>query len=808
MDIVFERPLVLWLLLLLPLLALRLPLASRGERVRNFFAVLGRMVACGLAIIGLAEPVSLRDEPDVSLVVAVDGSSSLPDQRREALEARARALVETVPRAATARIEHGAGEDGTDLSALLYAAAALAPPARTKDVLLLTDGAHTAASDPAELAQPLAAQGVRVFPILPSEDPRNVALAAVTAPLEVREGSSVDVTVSIESTVAAKVALEVDGGPSVRESVDVSPGRTEHALRFSAPAAGARIVRYAVHLDGSPWTDDDAIEAWMVVRSSAPTIVSGLHADAIVQALKAQGRSARAADWPPAREPGGTVIVSGPDVASWSADDALPLSRWVAREGGTLLLAGGPAGLGSQEPWWDDFERSLPVRFPDDKRPAPAPVALVYILDRSDSMLRMRKMELAKAAILQSLAVLSPSSLVGVLGFSDFPNWVAPIGSATEKDAVGAAVSAITLQGGTDIYPAVRAAGEALRGVDAMTKHAILLTDGQGLSRLQQNTSTIAAIAKAGITVSTVALSAEAETGELKEIARQTAGRFYAVRNDDELPKILVDETIMVVQKNAREEAHPVRCIPTSPICEGNDWSAEIGGLNQAEPRSTADLALVTADTDKVLLASWRYGLGTTAVLATELGGGWTEGWGAVPWLDRLLTDLERRRPRKDASLEIDPGPEGAAVRLVARDALGVPRAGLVPVARVSSRRGDSEMPLLENAPGTYTGLVPWDGPVLVRVEVPGSEAQAALALQAQASPPFPTELRHPLTDRAIAERIAAVTGGTIDPDPGALRAGVATRTTRDPLRGLLLLLAVLVLVVDVAVRRVPVVPG
>jgi Ca-activated chloride channel homolog len=807
MEIVFERPIVLWLLLLLPLLALRLPRAPRGERVRNFVAVVGRVISSALVVVAAAEPVALQDEPDLSVVVAVDRSSSLPVERLAALEARARALVDSVPRAATARVEHGEGEDGTDLVALVHAAAALAPPARTKDILLLTDGAHTGASDPAGLVQPLAAQGVRVFPILPSEDPANVALLAVTAPLEVREGSAVTATLAIESTAPATIQLEIDGGAILAESFAVPPGTTEHPVRFPAPGAGARIVRYAIHLDGSPWIEDDAIEAWMVVRSTAPTTVTGLHADAIVQALRTQGRAARVSSWPPALAPGGTAIVSGPDVTTWSADDGLRLSRWVSREGGTLLLGGGPSGLGSQAPWWDDFERALPVRLPDDKRPAPAPVALVYVLDRSDSMLRMRKMELAKAAILRSLDVLSPSSFVGVLGFSDFPTWIAPITSAQEKEAIAEAVTAITLQGGTDIYPAVRVAGQALQGVDAMTKHAILLTDGQGLSRLQQNVSTIAALAKAGITVSTVALSEEAATGELREIAQQTHGRFYVVRSEDELPKILVDETVMVVQKNAREETHAVRCIPTSPICEGNDWSASIGGLNQAEPRSTADLALVTADGDKTLLASWRYGLGSAGVLATELGGGWTEGWGAVPWLDRLLADLERRRPRKDAALEVDPRPEGAAVRLVARDALGVPRAGLAPIARVSRRSGEGETPLLERAPGTYGALVPWDGPLLVRVEVPGSEAQQALALEAQASPPFPTELRHPLEDRAMAQRIAAVTAGTVDPDPGALTAGVALRTSRDPLRGLLLLLAIFVVVADVGVRRLPV-PG
>ena len=805
MQIVFERPIVLWLLLLLPLLALRLPRVARGERVRNFVAVLGRMIACALAIVGAADPVALEDEPDLSVVVAVDRSSSLPDQRRDELDARARALLETVPRATTTRVEHGAGEDGTDLVALVHAAAALAPPARTKDVLLLTDGAHTAATDPAALVQPLAAQGVRVFPILPSVAPENVALVAVRVPLEVREGTEVDATVAIESTVATTIDLEIEG--SIRETFAVTAGTTEHQVRFPAPSAGARIVRYAIYLDESRWTEDDAIEAWMVIRSAAPTIVTGLHADAIVQALAAHGRTARGSPWPPKIAPGGTAVVSGPAVAAWSEGDALRLSRWVSHEGGTLLLAGGPAGLGSEQPWWDDFERSLPVRFPDDKRPAPAPVALVYIVDRSDSMLRMGKMELAKAAILQSLEVLSPSSLVGVLGFSDFPTWIVPITSATEKDAIGESVTAITLQGGTDIYPAVREAGQALRGVDAMTRHAILLTDGQGLSRLQQNVSTIQALAKAGITVSTVAVSEEAEIGELKEIAQQTGGRFYAARAEDELPKILVDETVMVVQKNAREETHAVRCIPTSPICEGSDWSSPIGGLNQAEARSTADLALVTADGDKTLLASWRYGLGRAAVLATELGGGWTEGWGELPWLDRLLVDLERRPLRKDASLDVDPQPEGAAVRLVARDALGIPRAGLAPMARVTGRSGERNTPLVERAPGTYAALLSWDGPLLVRVEVPGSEAQPALVLEAQGSPPFPIELRHPLEDRAIAERIAAVTGGTVDPDPDAFTAGVATRTAREPLRGLLLLVAVLVVVLDVGIRRLPV-PG
>jgi hypothetical protein len=89
-------------------------------------------------------------------------------------------------------------------------------------------------------------------------------------------------------------------------------------------------------------------------------------------------------------------------------------------------------------------------------------------------MLRMRKMDLAKACDPPEPRSALAELARGRAGFSDFPAWVRPIGSAEDKAADRRRRPAITLQGGTDIYPAVRARGDALRGVDAMTKHAIL----------------------------------------------------------------------------------------------------------------------------------------------------------------------------------------------------------------------------------------------------------------------------------------------------------------------------------------------
>jgi hypothetical protein len=55
-DVVFDRPLVLWLLLLAPLLALRLPRSAVPDRVRNFVALVVRMLAYALVVVAAAGP--------------------------------------------------------------------------------------------------------------------------------------------------------------------------------------------------------------------------------------------------------------------------------------------------------------------------------------------------------------------------------------------------------------------------------------------------------------------------------------------------------------------------------------------------------------------------------------------------------------------------------------------------------------------------------------------------------------------------------------------------------------------------------
>ena len=66
----------------------------------------------------------------------------------------------------------------------------------------------------------------------------------------------------------------------------------------------------------------------------------------------------------------------------------------------------------------EELKELLPVRFPKTERKEPAPLIVVYCVDRSDSMGRAAKFEIALTAVAESIALLDPESLVGVITFS------------------------------------------------------------------------------------------------------------------------------------------------------------------------------------------------------------------------------------------------------------------------------------------------------------------------------------------------------------------------------------------------------
>jgi hypothetical protein len=194
-----------------------------------------------------------------------------------------------------------------------------------------------------------------------------------------------------------------------------------------------------------------------------------------------------------------------------------------------------------------------------------------------------------------------------------------------------------------------------------------------------------------------------------------------------------------------------VRCIPTSRSAKGNDWrQPSIGGLNQARrvrlPTSRSSRRRRQAAPRLVALRA-RQRSGSRDRARRRLD----RRLGRVPWLDRLLTDSSAGGRGRMHRSRIDPRPEGAAVRLVARDALGV-RVRVSSRSRsVSGRSGDGETPLVENAPGR-TRPSCLGRPLLVQVEVPGarrSRCSRSRPRRAHPSRRAPASARGPSARRA-----------------------------------------------------------
>lgn len=826
-DLLFVEPLWLWALVLAPLLVLALPRARGADRVRNLVGLLLRILACSVLVLAAARPFSVQREPDLSLVVAIDASSSMNAERLADVRAVAEQYVELAPSSVAVRwvaLGDGLAFDGelppaepghgTDLAALIDLALAAAPPARSRRVLLLSDGADThggaGVSAVLESATSAGGAGARIYPLPPAVVGANVGISALDLPMEVEVGELVEAQLVLHATEAVKATLVLRGEEVLsEETLTLSPGSSLHSVSFKAPKAGT--WRLQATLDGADaWPEDDGRGAWLITTTDGPVLVHGPNAEVVVAALRNGGVRSRSLEtFPDAVAPGAALLLLSPDMESWPKDRPRVLQSWVRDEGVDLILAGGPKGLGADGDWMDALDRTLPLAFPKKKKRQPPPLAVVYVIDTSDSMARSRKLDLAVAAVDESVGMLSPEARVGVLTFADQYEWKVPLTRAKNREAIQESIHTLTVGGGTNVYPAIEEAWKALQATDAVLKHIIVLTDGRGTTRYDQHFQMMEKIGRSQVTVSTVALSAEAARDELEKVADVANGRAWYTESFEDIPRIFVDETMTLLRQNAVEEDTHARRVTGSRLAGTVDWAEAplLGGYNESRPKPTADLGLVFGDRSKPLLASWNYGLGSATVFASELGGGWGARWvewkGLSPWLARLIEVVRERPERKELTLLLQPGESDLDVVLVALDSVGSPREKLAPELTVLGDSGERTLTLVEEVPGRYRARVSWDGPLLVTAKVPGGAGTPAGVARGQMAPPVPVELAGRLFDLQTLQDIAAASGGSVLPEPQALfTEGVREREEQRHHWPWLLAAGLAALLLDVLTRR------
>lgn len=845
-------------LLLVPLAGLIALAAWRGRRSlpswRRITSALVRIAMAASLLFGLARPIVPQSTAEgIRLVLLLDASRSVADADRAAALDSFAELVAAAPRESDAAIVRFAGraevyrnpvlaselddpewraraariEDAspldpgrTDLAAAIDLARGLVSPTAATRFVLATDG-NTATALRSEALETLRARGAPMFvsPIS-RPDPSDAALESASFPASVEPGLPFDVKATVRAAQDRAVGVRVllDDREIARR--DVAAGVPPVPITFERIVAEPGAHRVVVEVLGDELPENDRIEGPVVVRDKPRLLVVGnAAASPFPAALGVQDFAVDVvAELPKgddlaALEGYAAIVLLSQPAAPADESTAMRLRRYVKDFGGGLLVFGGPkesrlealrtapptlAGLLPVDVIEEPTEKppeplpEPPTTPPADEPPKPTPkdkpvikrivgstLTLVLAIDKSGSMAG-EKMELVKAAALAAARTLDPEDSIAVLAFDSEPHWIVPLMAAREYPRIRAAVERLEAGGGTRFVPVLQCAREALEHTPTRIRHVILFTDG-ATDELADFKKIAADMAQEKITVSTLGIMGkDFESKTLTEIAEYGGGRFDVALNVKQIPQIFVTEVGRVVgeaqiarddeQKKAddaaKADADLEQKAPTPPVVKNEPKKPDAKPPEREAPKPSKPRRVRIGD--------------PSAMLA-----------GISPRTIPSVGRVNPTRARLSSTVALEAFDDETTAPLLVSWSFGLGR-----VAVFTSDAGEdaaADWPAWSEYPKLW-------GQVMRSIRrVPES-----IAVARDLSPGEPPEEdRKRTANRALLESVARATGGTVSPDPTAvLEPSGVTRTVDEPFSFAWLVLALVLLPIDVAIRR------
>lgn len=639
-------------------------------------------------------------------------------------------------------------------------------------ILLLSDGAQSRGEVLAALP------GVPVDTLWVEPRP-NAELADLLVPDQATPGETVEAVAVVESDrpTVARLLVSYDGREPVIIERELPAGQSAIPLRFSVLGENDVRLSATLQVDYPQSEADDSRSATISVSEEQPVLVMG--DPALAELLRVQGFEVveGGAAEVVAPLPYSAVVLREP--ASSFTPGQLELLNGYVENGGGLMMTGGPDSFGFGGWYRTPVEEVLPVDT-DLRTEVEIPlVALVIVMDRSQSMATgsPSKIELAKEGALGVVEVAYQEDLLGMIVFSDSHQWAFQLRKATDRGKLEmiSAILALGTGGGTILEPAYREAISALNESDAALKHIIILSDGKlydgqgpfGEANPPDFSALASQAAARSITTSAIAIGRSADFEVMEAIARSGGGRYHSALDVSTLPRIFTSEALTATRSLLRDD-------PTQPVAHPHPLSPFEGTLPAIDayvataPKPNAEVILEGVQEEPVL-AVRRHGLGRTAAFTSDLNG-WTGTLGAGPQLPTLLGTVVRWLQAQPASYGASVSREGNELRVVV-DA--VEDGQYINGASLQARTAGRTVQLEQVAPGRYEGRLPVDsseGSVLV---IEDGEVVARADLETR-HPEFQTDggqaLLSTVSERTGGERLVSPEGY----DPPLQQAGLA----------------------------------
>lgn len=701
----------------------------------------------------------------------------------------------------------------TNLESGLELANAVLPGGYRRRVVLLSDGQQNV-GDALVAARLLHAQGVRID-IAPTrlKSGPEVLVDRVDVPSQLRPDERFSLTVSLQSTVDTTTGLDVylDHALLLSRQVRVRIGTNRYtfAQRSLRPGFHSYQIHITPALDTLPQNNTGSASVSVhqaprvLVIASIPgearNVLAGLRTTGIHADLRTPDQVSPTLAY--LQRYASVVIVDTP------ADVLSPvllanLVPYVRDLGHGLVVTGGQQSFGMGSYGGTPLETVLPLRMVLPKRRDLPSVAVVLIIEDLEDA---TDVNISKEAGKGVVKLLTEQDQVAVndTPYDGSSGWAVPMQYAVDKRAIDSAITRME-PGDPDSYtPYLQSAFSKLQATNAAVKHIIVLGDGDAQDPAYSRV--VHQIHAAGITVSTINSGGldPSDFATMRDIARWGGGRYYRADSSTSIPRLLLREGSKVVHSAFVQGKFYPEALSANPIIRDLHAMPPLFGYVATTRKPAAEVVLASRKQDPVL-AGWQYGLGRTVAWTSDAAGLWTRDWLRAPAGNRFWSNLVSwTLPAAGGHLFVSTAnAEGQGrVSVDTPSTLGLDPA--VTARVVDPSLAVHTIALQPSSVSHYTAAfdAKAEGSYFVTVEARGSGTRqlGQVALDV----PYSAEFRVTGTNWSFLRTLAHTGGGALLTDPRAAWADNLAAVMDDrPLTDVLWLLALLLLPIDVAVRR------
>lgn len=717
---------------------------------------------------------------------------------------------------------HRTDPDYTNLSDGLRLATSLFAEETSGSIVLLSDGNENLGNI-IEEAQLLSLQGIPVDVVpLKSTSNSEVILESINMPSNARAGENVPINVRITSTLIgpANLHLSMNGKVIAKKQFNLKTGSQE--LAFEVPVDKPGLLTFGVTLNANGDTRTENNEAFSFVNVAGPPHVLVIEeksgaGENIFKALISTGIKADVilpsqfpADFQELARYSSIVLVNI-HINSLNNQNIRLIQGAVRDEGMGLVIIGGENSLTLGGYSNTPLEKILPVKSEVPQEEARGNIGLVLALDRSGSMNQNGfgnavRLVMAKIAAQGAIKELKPYDEVGILAFDTSTQWIVPIQKvqgAEERKKINQKIAALSADGGTEIYTALFASYKGLANSQAPKKHIILLTDGNSYPG-KEYLPLLEDMKMYGITLSTIGLGSSADLDLLEYLAAEGQGRFYSTNQSEDVPKIVIGETQMTIHDPIVEEVIQTRLVSSSPVLDVvEEKFPALNGYLVTVPKDTAQVVL-ESDQGDPLLVQWQYGLGRSAVWTSDSQGRWSKNllksdWAGLFWSAIVNWSL----PPEQLPFQLSASFSQGKGKLILEG--NSPEESHLTARIVTPDMEAIQLSFKATSPTLYETAFPATQQGVYKVQVTEKTASGQQrGLNSALVIPYSPEYSNLESDINLLNRVSEITEGRIITEPSTVfdRDFPSVQKKRTPLTGWLLIVAVLLLPIDIAVRK------